>query len=118
MRSLNIADYMVQFKVPDRLEPGRMIEGEHPFHVKDSILNLLFSKDLQMTGAETIKQNILAMKLEACSEDVILLEDEEFARIVKAFAVHTGFGRNEVELLKRIQDAETVEAETVKLREV
>lgn len=114
MRKLNMANYMVKFKTPDRLIPGKMIQSEAPYHVKDSILNLLFIQDLQLTGAELVKQNVLAMKLENCKEDEILLEDEEWGRIKRAVDTFKGFSRNEVELIERINEAEVVEVEPKK----
>ena len=110
MRKLNLADYIVKIKAQDRMNPGQMIEGELPYHVKDSILNLLFIQDLQLSGAELVKQNVLAMKLENCKGDEILLEDEEFGRIKRAMDTYKGFGRNDVELVTRITEAEVVEA--------
>ena len=109
MRKINMANYMVKLKAPDQMNPGKMVEGELPYQVKDSILNLLFIQDLQLSGAELVKQNVLAMKLEQCKEDEILLEDEEYNRIKRAIDTFKGFGRNDVELVTRINDAEVVE---------
>ena len=114
MRKLNMANYMVKLRVPDQINPGQTIEGEYPYHTKDSILNLLFIPDLQLTGAELVKQNVLAMKLESCKDDEILLEDEEWARIKKSIDTFKGFTRNEVELVERINNAEVVEVEPKK----
>jgi len=113
MRKLKIGNYNVKIRVPDRMNPGQMIEGEHPFHVKDSILNLMFNPELRLSGAEVVKQNILAVKIESCSEDEIMLEDEEYLRIKKAFDTFKGFNRNDVEMLERIDTAEVVEVEEV-----
>ena len=109
MRKLNLKDYTVKVKAPDRMNPGQVIEGEYPYHFKDSILNLLFNLALQLSGAELVKQNVLAMKLETCKEDEILLEDEEYQRIKRAVEVFRGFNRNDVELVTRITEAEVVE---------
>ena len=114
MRKLNMANYMVKVRGPDQMDPGKFIEGEWPYNVKDSILNLLFIQNLQLTSAELVKQNVLAMKLESCKEDVILLEDEEWARIKRAVDTFKGFDRNAVELVTRINDAEVVEVEPKK----
>lgn len=111
MRKLKIADYTVTVRVPDKMVPGKMIDVEYPFCVKDSILNLLFNPDLKLSGADTVKQNVLAMKLEACQDEEIVLEDEEYGRIKRAFDVFRGFNRNDVELIKRIEEAEEVEVE-------
>ncbi len=109
MRKLNLKDYTVKVKVPDQANPGQMIGAEFPYGVKDSILNLLFIPDLQLNGAELVKQNVLAMKLEQCKDGEILLEDAEYNRIKKAVDTFKGFGRNDVELVTRINEAEVVE---------
>ena len=62
-----------------------------------------------MSGAELVKQNVLAMKLESCKEDEILLEDEEWGRIKRAVDTYKGFDRNAVELVTHINEAEVVE---------
>jgi hypothetical protein len=114
MRKLNLKNYTVKMRAPDQMNPGKVIEGEFPYHFKDSILNLLFIRELQLSGAELVKQNVLAMKLETCKADEILLEDEEYQRIKKAVDVFKGFGRNDVELVTRINEAEAVEVESKK----
>ena len=112
MRKLNLRDYTVKVKVPDKMNPGQEIDAEFPYRFKDSVLNLLFTKELQLSGAELVKQNVLAMKLEQCKEDSILLEEDEYQRIKKAVEVFKGFGRNDVELVTRINDAEVVEVKS------
>jgi len=57
---------------------------------------------------------VLAIKLEQCKEDEILLEEEEYQRIKKALDTYKGFGRNDIELITRINEAEKVEVETKK----
>jgi len=112
MRKLNLTNYIVKIRTPDRINPGLMIDAEYPYYIKDSILNLLFIRDLQLTSAELVKQNMLAMKLEQCKEDEILLEDEEWGRIKRAIDTFKGFGRTDVELVRRINEAKVVEVET------
>lgn len=112
MRKLNLKDYQVKQKVLGG--DGKPIEIEGSYHVKDSILNLMFIRDLQLSGAELVKQNVLAIKLETCKEDEILLEDEEYQRIKKAVDIFKGFVRNDVEFVTRINDAEVVEVATKK----
>lgn len=108
MRKLNLKDYMVKTKVPDEMKLGGFIDTEFPYPFKNSILNLLFIPALQLSGAELVKQNILATKIEACKEDEILLENEEYDRVKKAIDTFTGFGKNDVELVIRVNDAEEV----------
>ncbi len=114
MRKLNIKDYAVKMKAPDPKKLGGVIDFDLPYPVKDSILNIMFRKELQLSGAELVKQNMLAMKLETCRDDVILLEEEEYQRIKNAFDKCTGFTRADVELVTRIFEAEVVEVEPKK----
>ena len=114
MRKLNLKDYTVQRKVPDTSNPMRQIDIPLPYHFKDSILNLLFIRELQLSGAELVKQNVLAIKLETCKEDEILLEEDEYQRIKKAIDTFKGFNRNDVEFVTRITEAEVVEVEPKK----
>ena len=114
MRRLDLTNYTVNIKTPDRMRPGHEINAEFPYRVKDSILNLMFIRELQLSGAELVKQNVLAIKLESCKDDEILLEEDEYARIKKAFDTFKGFNRNDVELVTRIQEAEVVEVEPKK----
>ena len=108
MRKLNLKDYTVKVRVPDKMKPGQEIDAEYPYRFKDSMLTLLFNKELQLNGAELVKQNVLAMKLEQCNDE-ILLEEDEYQRIKKAVDTFKGFGRNDVELVERINEAEVVE---------
>ena len=112
MRKLNLVNYTIKMRVPDRMNPGKEIDTEFPYRVKDSILNLMFIPALQLSGAELVKQNVLAIKLETCKDDEILLEEEEYQRIKKAVDTFKGYNRNDFELVTRINEAEVVEVET------
>ena len=108
MRKLNIKDYTVKSKVPDNMNLGQMIDIEYPYPVRDSMMVVMFRRELQLSGADLVKQNLLAMRLETCKEDEILLEDAEYDRLKSAFDKCTGFTRNDVELVERINNAEVV----------
>jgi len=114
MRKLNLKNYIVKVKVPDQKNLGQEIEAEFPYLTKTSILNVMFHHDLQLSGAELVRQNVLAIKLEQCKDDEILLEDAEYDRIKRAFDTFKGFSRADVELVTRINEAEVVEVEPKK----
>lgn len=114
MRKLNLKDYTAYAKVPDRAQIGKLIDIQYPYPVKDSILVLLFSRELKLTGAELVKQQALALKIEACKEDEILLEDAEWERLKFVIETCTGFNRQDVELVERIREAKVVEVEAKK----
>ena len=111
MRKLNLKNYTVRFRVPDKMNPGHEIEAEYPYHVKTTILNLMFNSALQLSNAEVVRQYILATKLEQCKDDEILLEEEEYERIKTAFETFKGYSKADVELVTRIDEAEVVEVE-------
>lgn len=110
MRKLRIGDYTVTRKTPDRIVPGKMIDIELPYLVKDSILNIMFNPALQLSSADLVRQNMLAVKIESCRDDVISLEEEEYQRIKRAFDTFKGFTRDSVELVDRVMNAVVVEA--------
>ena len=114
MRKINLKNYTVTMKVPDRLNPGLEIEAEFPFKMKDSLVNVLFVPQLQLNGVELLKANVLGQKILACEGDEILLEDAEWLRLSAAINAAQGFGRMEVEFITRINEAEVVEVEPKK----
>lgn len=114
MRKLNLTDYIAYSKAPDPVVPGKLLDIQHPYPVKDTILMLLFAPCQRLSGLELVKQQALALKIEACKEAEILLEDAEWKRIKEAFDKFEGFSRQDVELVERINDAEVVEVEAKK----
>jgi len=99
MRRLDLRNYQVTQKV--RTGSGEVREITAPYMVKDSILNIMFLPELRLKGAELVRQNILAMKIEQ-SGDSVLLEDAEYERIKTAAENYTAQGRHDVELIDRI----------------
>lgn len=109
MRKLNLNNYTVKRRVPDNMNLSKEIECELTFFVKTSILNVMFIPELLLSNADLVRENILAIKLEQCKEDEILLEEEEWQRLKRAFDTFKGFNRDAVELVTRINGAEVVE---------
>jgi len=99
MRKLNLENYQVTQKVMGG--DGSPIEVTRPYHVKDSILNIMFLPSLGLKGAALVKQNVLAMKIEQC-ENEVELEEEEYERVKVAAEGYTAQSRADVELIDRI----------------
>ena len=114
MRKLNLEDYTAYSKAPDQMIPGKLLDIQFPYPVKDSILTIMFSRELGLTGPELVKQTALALKIEACKDKEILLEEEEWRRLTSAIAVVKGFNRQDYELVQRINNAEEVDVEETK----
>ena len=101
MKKLDLRAYLVKVK-----RTSGEIE-EVPYQMKESLIEILFNPSLKLNGVKVLKQNALAMKIEA-SGDELLLEDEEHERVLHALSLVEGIGRNEVEFARRIIEAESV----------
>ncbi len=104
MRKVDLRDYTVEMRVPAGDPCAPFIGAEYPYFVKDAILTYMFIPALRLTGANLVKQNAVALKIEACKEDFIELEEDEFARVKVAFDTFEGFGRPDLQLVERIRD--------------
>jgi len=97
MRKLNLENYEITF---------RDTQGElqtAPYAFKDAIINLMFHPDLRLSGTELLKTNILAEKIMKADKEIIL-EEDEYNKVKSAIDSFKGFGRNEVELVKRVTE--------------
>lgn len=106
MRSLLLTNYPITIKRPDPKNPGAIVNTTADYDVRESLVAILFADGC--TGREVLKRDAIATKIETEPTDTVLLEDAEFAVIEKAFAAWTRFSRNESELIKRIDNAPTV----------
>ena len=111
MRKLNLENYTAHSKAPDPMKPGVLLDIQFPYPTKDSLLTMMFDRGLGLSGAELIKQQALALRIEACKEVEILLEEEEWQRLLTAINTVKGLGRNDFTLIERITKAEDVEVE-------
>lgn len=102
MKKINTTTY----KVHVRSTEGEVKEID--YGMKDSIVTILFNPELKLSAVDLLKQNKLAEKV-ANSVDELLLEEEEYTRIKSALDAVRGLGRNDVEFVIRILEAETVE---------
>lgn len=102
MKKLDIQPYQVSVVRTDGTKE------EVPYQVKESMVEILFNRDLKLNGVGVIKQNQLAEKILAANSDELLLEDEEHERVMKALSLVEGLGKNDVEFAKRIINATSV----------
>ena len=109
MKKINIKAYKVE-AITDKGSQSM------PYSVVYSIENVMLangpmtSQKLNMLG--TLRNSRIAEKIKGAEEKgYILLEESEFIEVKKSFEAFSGFGKNEVELCKRIMEAETVEVE-------
>lgn len=108
MRQIDLSNYTVRV----RDEKGEWTDL--PYETKDSMIELLFARDLQLSGTELLVRDDLARKIRDCADGHILLEEEEWNKLVISANTIRGLGRPDVELVHRILKAEKVEVEEKK----
>ncbi len=108
MRQLNLTNYT------ERVRDEKGDWKELPYEVKDSMIELLFARDLQLSGPDILERDDLARKIRDCADGSILLEEEEWNKLVQSVNTIRGLGRTDVELVRRILKAEKVEVEAKK----
>jgi len=115
MRKLQISDYDVVMKV--RGESGQTEEKKVPYRVADSLSMLLFHPELRLGGKELLANGKLCDKIEACKKGFILLTEDEFASVKKVFDTVKGFGKNEIELVRRVEECEEVDVDVTEKKQ-
>lgn len=108
MRQINLSDYSVRL----RDEKGEY--KDVPYDVKDVMIEILLSRSLGLSGAEILKRDGLAHKIMDCTDGMVLLEEDEWDKFVTAINTVKGLGRDDVELVRRILEAEKIEVEPKK----
>lgn len=106
MRRINLKDYTET--VRDE-ESGKDVELSYP--VKNSMVDVLLSRELGLTAREAIDREDLARRIRDCSDGAILVEEAEWSKLVAAIDTIKGWCRTDIEFLHRILDAPTVEVE-------
>ena len=102
MRKIDISSYQIEVKHPTTGEMKSV-----PYDVKEMLVGVFLHPSLQISGAELYKRMPIADKIKR-SDGEVLLEDEEYVKILDAVNRIQGFGMNDRELVKRVIDAEEV----------
>ena len=97
---------MKAFNVTVRDGNGK--EKEIKYGLKESLIEIIFNQALKLNSLKLLKQNDLAKKIETAGDE-LLLEEEEYVRVKEALDKVEGLGKNDVELVQRVMNAETVE---------
>jgi|LGOV01.1.fsa_nt_gb hypothetical protein len=102
MKKIDVRDYFVAIPTED----GSKIDI--PYTVKESLVSCLFHPELKLGGRDVIERDVIAKKIES-AEDFVLLEDSEYQKLFHAFETVRGFGQAEVELVRRVFEAESID---------
>ncbi|MBA7705364.1 hypothetical protein ES703_114192 [subsurface metagenome] len=87
---------------------------EVPYHVKDSLIDIMMARDLQLTGREVLARDAIARKILDCADGHVLLEEEEWGKLNMAVDTVRGLSKSDVELIRRIVDAKQIEVKVKK----
>jgi len=114
VRKIDIRNYTVEIMTPEGVKVV-------PYGVVVSIENIALASSpgtsQKLTMPQALEMARIIEKIKAQEKEgkkFILLEDADFNKIKASFDAFSGFGKNEVELLKRIAGAEEVKVKEVK----
>ena len=109
MRKINTESYFVVAQQPVNID-GRveMKTVQVPYQVKESLINLLFNTDQKLGAVELLKRDGVGKRILDAGAD-LLLEEQDYQILRQAVEAFQGFGRNEVELVKRVLEAPVVQ---------
>jgi hypothetical protein len=93
------------------LIPYKCEDGED-YQVRKSITGLLFAPQLQLSARGIIDHDRIARLVETADE-YVLLEEADYSRVKLAIETFTGYSRSDIELVKRVLEAPTVDVEQV-----
>lgn len=105
MRRIDLSNYTITL----RKEDGERVEL--PYEMKESTIEVLFARELQLSGVELLARDDLARKIRDCPDGSILLEEQEWKKLVNAVNTVTGLTEQDVKLVRRIVEAPEVEVE-------
>jgi hypothetical protein len=109
MRKLELQNYMVNVPAAD----GKFVPK--PYNVKESMIGCLLHPSLKLTGRELLLRNKLATRIEEAEivegNGHILVEEEDYRKLRQAFERIEGFTRNDMELVKRVLEAEEIKVQ-------
>ena len=100
-RKLDVTNYTVEGLGPDGA-PTML-----PYKVKESLVGLMFSKELNLSAMDVLDRDDLARKIRDANGSVVLT-DSEYRKLETAIKTVRGFMEHDMGLIRRVLDAEEV----------
>lgn len=101
MRKIDVKSYPIQVKAPS----GESLDVQ--YDMKEMLVGLLLHTSLGLNGTELHSRMPIADKIKK-ADGAVLLEEDEYAKILNAVNTVKGFGMNDSEMVRRIIDAKEV----------
>lgn len=100
MKTLSLVPYDIP--APSTVVDGGVtVGGTQPYPIKDALVNILFAQT-GLRARDLLRRDDVARKILAADGSDLLLEDAEFEQLKTAVDTLEGFGRHDVELLRRV----------------
>ena len=85
-----------------------------PYDMKESLIELLLSRDNALSGRELLARDDLARKINECPDGTMLVDQSDWDKMVTSIETVKGLGRPDVEFARRILEAPEVDVEEKK----
>ena len=105
MRKIDLSDYTIDMPTEQGLKP-------YPYSVKQSIELAMYHPDLRLNYKDLMDHDRIAQKIKQ-ADGFVLLEESEYGRVRLAFESIKGFRKEDVELVRRVMDAQEVDVKEV-----
>jgi len=109
MRQIDISPY--QIENTDGRSPDEKVQPTIPYNVRDSVIEVMFHPDLMLGARAVLERDALAVKIKDWPDNNLLLEEEEYKKVVAGLEAVKGLTRRDVEFAKRILNAPQVEVQ-------
>ena len=103
MRKIDVTPYKLQAHMPEGTK-------EIDYDAKNMLIAVILHPQLRLTGRELLARGNLTDKIEQC-DGTLLVEEADYSKMKQAFETVRGFTLNDMELVKRVLEAEKVEVE-------
>lgn len=104
MKTLSLAPYDISAP-PTEVDGVITVGRTQPYPIKDALVNILFAQT-GLRARDLLRRDDVARKILAAEGPDLLLEDAEFEQLKSAVDTLEGFGRHDVELVRRVLTAE------------
>jgi len=106
MRQFNLKNYDIEGL------DGKREKVTVPYNVRDTLVNILFNPELRLGAKDLLSRDDLSRKILGCQEDTVLLEESEYQQILNAVNSIKGYGKSDIEFVKRVLECPQVQVET------
>lgn len=104
MRKIDLSTYYVRADGTDT---------DIPYLVRESLVASLFSEEQKLSAVNLLKHNKVGVKILEALTDTLLLEEAEYDCLRAGVEAARGFGRYDVEMVRRVLEAPVAEVTEV-----